>query len=61
MKTKYEIEKDLILKKWVVWEKHRNYSIDRYHARTKLEAKGWTLLHGKKNKRNVGTKQINVR
>ncbi len=45
MKTKepkkYEIEKDLILGCWVVWECHRNYKIDRFQAKTKRECKEW--------------------
>ena len=38
---KYEIEKDTILKCWIVWEKHKNYSIDRFRAKTKKECKLW--------------------
>ena len=38
---KYEIVKDTILNKWVVWEVHTNYKIDRYHGKTKKECKQW--------------------
>ena len=37
----YKIEKDIYLNCWIVWEKHQNYSIDRYHAKTKRECKKW--------------------
>lgn len=36
-----QIEKDKILNCWIVWEVHRNYKVDRYHARTKRECKEW--------------------
>jgi hypothetical protein len=36
-----KIEKDKYLNCWVVWEIHNNYSIDRYHAKTKRECKRW--------------------
>ena len=38
---KFNIEKDKYLNTWIVWEVHTNYSIDRYHARTKKECKKW--------------------
>lgn len=38
---KYKIEKDKILKCWIVWEVYTNYSIDRVHKRTKKECKEW--------------------
>jgi hypothetical protein len=38
---KFEILKDKYLNCWIVWEVHRNYSIDRYRARTKKECKEW--------------------
>lgn len=39
--NKYEIEKDIYLNCWIVWESHRNYKIDRFHATTKRECKKW--------------------
>lgn len=39
----FEIEKDKILKCWIVWEVHKNIKFDRYHARTKKECKQWIL------------------
>lgn len=38
---KFNIEKDIYLNCWVVWEVHKNYSIDRLHAKTKKECKQW--------------------
>lgn len=38
---KFNIEKDKYLNAWIVWEVHKNYSIDRYHGRTKRECKKW--------------------
>lgn len=35
------IEKDNILKCWIVWEVHRNYKIDRFHSKTKKGCKEW--------------------
>ena len=35
------IEKDKVLKCWIVWEIHHNYKIDRHHAKTKRECKTW--------------------
>lgn len=38
---KYEILKDTILKCWIVWEKHNNYKVDVYQAKTKKECLAW--------------------
>lgn len=38
---KYKIEKDKYLGVWIVWEVHTNYSIDKYHGKTKRECKQW--------------------
>lgn len=37
---KYEIEKDAILKCFIVWEVHPNYRIDRFRG-LKRECKQW--------------------
>lgn len=44
MKIRYEIEKDLILNTYIVWEVHRNYRVARYKG-FKYECKKW--LEGK--------------
>lgn len=37
----YKPLKDIYLGCWIVWEVHRNYSVDRKHTRTKKEANAW--------------------
>lgn len=37
----FEIEKDIYINKWVVWEVHKNYKIDRFQAKTKKACKEW--------------------
>lgn len=37
----FEIKKDIYINKWIVWEVHKNYQIDRFHAKTKKECKEW--------------------
>lgn len=37
----FKIEKDIYLNCWIVWETFQNYSIDRFHAKTKRECKKW--------------------
>lgn len=41
---KYEIIKDKYLNCWIVWEVHKNYSIDRLHGKTKRECKKWLSI-----------------
>lgn len=41
MKNNYEIEKDNILKYWIIWEVHPNYKVDVFHGNTKKECKEW--------------------
>lgn len=36
-----KIIKDVYLNCWIVWEVHPNYSIDRYHGKTKRDCKRW--------------------
>lgn len=38
---KYETKKDKYLGVWIVWEVHTNYSVDRFHGKTKRECKQW--------------------
>lgn len=38
--------KDNVLKCWIVWEVHRNYRVDRFHARTKKECRQWISKNG---------------
>lgn len=38
---KYEIEKDNILKCWIVWEVHRNYKVDVFKSKRKRDCKEW--------------------
>ena len=44
---KYIIEKDRVLSKYIVWEKHRNYMIERFRG-FKYECKRW--LNDKSNR-----------
>ena len=44
MQEQYKIEKDKYLDCWIVWEVHKNYSIDRFHAKTKKECKQWLCI-----------------
>lgn len=37
----YKIEKEKILKFWIVWECHKNYRIDLHHSKLKKSAKKW--------------------
>ena len=46
----YEIEKDLYVDKYIVWESHLNYKIDR-HQGTKKECQEWVKKEMKKNKK----------
>lgn len=32
MKLRYEIQKDPILKKYIVWEMHRNYMVEKFRG-----------------------------
>lgn len=45
----YKIEKDKILGKYIVWEKHNNYSIDRFRG-YKYECQEWIKKENKKCK-----------
>jgi len=40
----YKIEKDKYLGKYIVWEVHRNYSIDRFRG-FKYQCKEWVKKH----------------
>lgn len=33
--VKYEIEKDIILNKYIVWEVHRNYMVEKFRGNKK--------------------------
>lgn len=46
-----KIEKDNILNEWIVWDVHKNYSVDMFRSKTKKEAKGWLNKNGKTNKK----------
>ncbi len=37
----YNIEKDKIVNKWIVWEVHPNYSVESYRGNTKKECEVW--------------------
>lgn len=37
---KYEIEKDVVLNTYIVWEVHKNYRVDRFRG-LKRECKKW--------------------
>lgn len=45
---KYKIEKDPILKCYIVWEIHRNYIIEVFRG-YKYECEEWIRHEGKKN------------
>jgi len=51
-KEKYDIESDPYVGKHIVWEKHRNHSIDRLHG-TKKECEAWVKKKDKKGKKKV--------
>lgn len=36
---KYTIEKDKVLKKWILWERDRNLKIERYRSKYAKECK----------------------
>lgn len=44
MNFKIEIDFYISDGKWIIWEIHKNYSIDRFHARTKKECKQWLSI-----------------
>lgn len=44
------IEKDKILNQWVVWDKHKNYSVDLHKSNTKKEAQKWVKNHKRRCK-----------
>jgi len=37
----YQIEKDVYLNCYIVWEVHNNYKVDVKHGKTKKECKQW--------------------
>ena len=43
-----EIEKDKYINRWIVWECHKNYKIDRFHGKTKKECKEFIKRNGSK-------------
>jgi hypothetical protein len=40
----FKILKDKYINCWIVWEVHKNYSIDRYHAKTKKRCQEWLKI-----------------
>lgn len=48
MKEKFEIEKDNILNKYIVWECHDNYKVDVFKSNLKRDCKEWIKKKGKK-------------
>lgn len=50
--NKFHIEKDPYVGKNIVWEEHRNYSVDRKHG-TKKECETWIKKQNKKRKKRV--------
>lgn len=48
----YKIEKDNILNYYIVWEIHKNYEIDIYKSKLKMNCKRY-VEKNKKNERKV--------
>ena len=48
MKIKYVIEKDEILKTYILWEVHRNYRVDRFKGYKYECLKRMAKLNGKR-------------
>lgn len=46
----YKIEKDLYVDKWIVWEVHKNYKINKFQG-TEKQCYQWIKKQNKKDKK----------